>query len=156
MSYLDIDGTIIDEDTGEVIEGAPDAGLLNWAAHQLAGAQEQQKAWAQQVGALKAVLMRELTEKKAVVDGLVVNRVSGGNRRSFNREAWRRFMEDEELTLAEWREIALSAASIDTPPANMTREVFDAQCFTSKRSSDYITVAPVRRVSRAKEVEKDE
>lgn len=155
MSYLDIDGIIIDEDTGEVIEGAPD-GLLNWAAHQLAGAQEQQKAWAQQVGALKAVLMRELTEKKMTVDGLVVSRVNGSNRRSFNREAWRRFMEDEELTLAEWREIALAAVAIDTPPACMAPDVFDTLCFTSKRSSDYITVAPVRRVSRAKEVERGE
>lgn len=157
MAYLEIDGIVVDEETGEVVHGHPgEASLLTWAAHQLAGAAEQRKAWAQQEAALKALLMRHMPDRKLAAGDVVVSRVSGSERKAFNRAAWREFMEDEELTLAEWREIALDAASIDICPPTMTPAVFDRLCFTRKRSADYVTVAPVRRLATARVVERTE
>lgn len=155
MAYLDIDGVVIDEETGEVIDsGMGEAGILVWAAHQLAGAQEQRKAWERQEGALKALLMRQMPDKKLAAGSVVVSRVSGSERKTFNREAWREFMGDEELTLAEWREIALNAERIDQAPPNMTPAIFDRLCFTRKRSADYVTVAPVRKPANVRVVER--
>ena len=157
MAYLEIDGIVVDEETGEVIEGHPgEAFLLTWAAHQLAGAAEQRKAWAQQEGALKALLMRQMPGHKLAAGDVVVSRVSGSERKTFNRTAWREFMAEEELTLAEWREIALNAERIDTCPPTMTPAVFDRLCFERKRSADYVTVAPVRKLATARVVERAE
>lgn len=157
MAYLDIDGIVIDEETGEIIDGAEDSpNLLIWAVHRLADANTQRKQWERQEGALKALLMREMPDKKATDGTYVVSLVSGSERKTFNREAWRGFMEDEELTLSEWREIALNAERIDQSPACMTPAIFELLCFTKRRSADYVTVAPVRKTATARVVERGE
>lgn len=158
MALVEIDGVTIDTETGEVIESPAEVkrDLRAWLQVQHREATEIQKGWEMQKGAVGRALMREMQAggvSKVQSGDLVSSLRGGGSTRTFLRDKWREDMEAAELTLADWREIALNLLDTDTPPPGMTREEFERSYVQRKPRSKYIQTDPVLKMPRAKVVE---
>lgn len=156
MPLVDIDGVIIDDDTGEIVE-KPEGfkqELLAWLQIQHRNASEQDKGWSMEKGALNRALLRHMGEVRRIQNGDLVSSVRGGGAtRTFLRDKWREDMEAVELTLADWRDIALNLLDTDTPPPGMSREEFERRYVQFKARSKYVYTEPVKQPARAKVVQ---
>lgn len=155
MALVEIDGVTIDTETGEVIESPAEVkrDLRAWLQIQHREATEIQKGWEMQKSALGRALQREMEDVTKVQSGDLVSSIrGGGSTRTFLRDKWRADMEGIELTLADWREIALSLLDTDTPPPGMDREEFERAYVQKKPRSKYVQTDPVLKMPRAKVV----
>ncbi len=159
MPLVDIDGVIIDDDTGEIISAPPKLRheLIAWLQRRHREATEQTKEWTGTKGATGAALMREMGEVGRVEnDGLTSSVRGGGTTRTFLRSVWRADLENVELTLADWRDMALNLIDTDTPPAGMERDEFERRYIQRKPRARYVQTDPVKLPARIKKVASDD
>ncbi len=112
MNLIDLDGLIVDSETGEVIEAPAGADVIAMAAHRFREAKEQAKEWTARAGLFQQVLLRGQETRRAVYGDTVIT-TRYDNYTAFNADAWREFAEDAELLLAEWRALAMSSRGFD-------------------------------------------
>jgi len=122
---------IIDPETGEILEIPTGPERLGFVVRKLHDAQTQEKAWSQFAAALKAIVLREQQEQKAVYDDLQVSIVQA-IRKTQDLDAIRQFIDTTELTRDDLKELALAATGFDVERLSdhladaindMTREV---------------------------------
>jgi len=74
MAEIEYEGLVIDDQTGEIIDGDQSIDNLVYRAHE---AQEQRKRWGQIETALKAAIDRIQVERRAAYGRIVATRVGG-------------------------------------------------------------------------------
>ena len=109
---IDIDGVLVDADTGEVLDLPTGTDIMAWRAARLMDAIEQQRAWERAVGALKAGFVRDQADRKAQYGDVVVS-VRQNMRREFAPEAFRAWLEDAQLDGGALLQLALAARAFD-------------------------------------------
>lgn len=100
MSVIIIDGIRIDDETGEILEGVT-SDKAQYAAFQLAQAQEQVKLWEQNAAVWKAAVIRHQPTKsedyQASVDEVLTATVVQPENRVLDMDAYREWLAETEL-----------------------------------------------------------
>lgn len=74
MAEIEYEGLVIDDQTGEIIDGDQSIDNLVYRAHE---AQEQRKRWGQIEAALKSAINKAQVEKRGAYGRLVATRIGG-------------------------------------------------------------------------------
>lgn len=109
---IEIDGVLVDADTGECMDLPTGTDIMAWRAARLMDAMEQTRAWERAVGALKAGFVREQQDRRCQYGDVVVS-VRQNVRREFAPEAFRAWLEDAHLDGGALLQLALAARAFD-------------------------------------------
>ncbi len=155
MNLLNLDGLIVDEDTGEIIDVPEGQNALDMVAHRLADAKDQAKEWAHIVQIYSAVVLREQADKKAIYGDTVLNQVYG-SAESFDRSEWMLDSLGLELIRDEWRALAQAATGFDRDALKAADKLLGRRrglspliqrYYKRKDRAPYVTVSKVRRAA---------
>ena len=136
MSYIDIQGLVVDSETGEVLTIPSGEDALAGAAWRRHAAKEQQKAWEKTIDALDRVLLRQDTRKAQY--GEVVVSVRADTYPKTDVQAFASMLWDMGMEAHEMEEIIAAAKGFDRDklPARAL-EAFD-DCTTRVPKKPYI------------------
>lgn len=136
MSYIDIQGLVVDSETGEVLTIPSGEDALSGAAWRRHAAKEQQKAWEKTVDALDRVLLRQDTRKAQY--GEVVVSVRADSYAKTDVEAFASMLGELPLEAQDMADIIAAAKGFDRDklPARAL-EAFD-DCSTRVPKKPYI------------------
>ena len=136
MSYIDIQGLVVDSETGEVLTIPSGEDALAGAAWRRHAAKEQQKAWEKTIDALDRVLLRQDTRKAQY--GEVVVSVRADSYAKTDVEAFVSMLGEIPLEAQEVDDIIAAAKGFDRDklPARAL-EAFD-DCTTRVPKKPYI------------------
>lgn len=112
MAHIDMDGLILDDETGEIVEAAEGQDSLAIVARRRHEAHTQAEQWKRVQAIYDAVLLRQQEERTATY-GDVLIRIAGSSYSKFDAPAFREEIAQTELTPAEWEAIALAASNFD-------------------------------------------
>lgn len=112
MSLIEIDGAVIDDETGEVMDLPAGSDRMGWLAARLIDAIEQERAWTRAVAALKTVFVKDQEERKAQYGDVVVS-IRQSTRREFATEPFREWLADAQLDGGALLQLALAARAFD-------------------------------------------
>lgn len=125
MTYIEVNGLVIDDEDGEIFD-APDGmdGLL-YAAVQLAEAKAQIKAWEQVSAVLQQVFLRDDVPAKGVYGDVVVS-VRQGSHPEIDLPTLHEWMADTDLAPVDWFSLAFAATRFDLALLSDAEHLTDA------------------------------
>ena len=102
----------VNPETGEIEEIPEGEDRLFWIARRLREAQDQEKEWGRTVAGLKATLLTEQEEKRAVYGDVSIS-VRQNIRSSFQADAFREYVADAQLDGGALLSLVLAAKDFD-------------------------------------------